>query len=95
MSVAPHKTPLLRAAMAIAGKDLTIELRTREIPVSTGFFAVLIAALTSLSFFVDEALSRNVAPGVLFIAIVAGHGGLISRRVVRRALAGTARARRP
>ncbi len=69
MSVAPHRTPLLRAAMAIAGKDLTIELRTREITVSTGFFAVLIAALTSLSFFVDEALSRNVAPGVLFIAI--------------------------
>jgi heme exporter protein B len=35
----------------------------------TGFFAVLIAALTSLSFFVDDALSRNVAPGVLYVAV--------------------------
>lgn len=69
MSAPPPRTSLVRAALAIAGKDLTIELRTREITVSTGFFAVLIAALTSLSFFVDEALSRNVAPGVLFIAI--------------------------
>jgi heme exporter protein B len=60
---------LARATLAIAGKDLAIELRTREITVSTGFFAVLIAALTSLSFFVDDALSRNVAPGVLYVAV--------------------------
>lgn len=60
---------LLRAAWAIAKKDLAIELRTREILVSTGFFAVLVATLSSLSFFVDEVLSRNVAPGVLYIAI--------------------------
>lgn len=60
---------LVRATLAIAKKDLAIELRTREITVSTGFFAVLIAALTSLSFFVDDALSRNVAPGVLYVAV--------------------------
>jgi heme exporter protein B len=60
---------LARATLAIAKKDLAIELRTREITVSTGFFAVLIAALTSLSFFVDDALSRNVAPGVLYVAV--------------------------
>ena len=60
---------LARATLAIAKKDLAIELRTREITVSTGFFAVLIAAITSLSFFVDDALSRNVAPGVLYVAV--------------------------
>jgi heme exporter protein B len=60
---------LVRATLAIAKKDLAIELRTREITVSTGFFAVLIAAITSLSFFVDDALSRNVAPGVLYVAV--------------------------
>lgn len=59
----------IRAAIAIARKDLAIELATREITVSTGFFAVLVAALTSLSFFVDEAVSRNIAPGVLYTAI--------------------------
>lgn len=62
-------TSLVRATLAVAKKDLAIELRTREITVSTAFFAVLIAALTSLSFYVDEALSRNVAPGVLYVAV--------------------------
>ncbi|GAB4201147.1 MAG: heme exporter protein CcmB [Sandaracinaceae bacterium] len=62
-------TSLARAALAVAQKDISIELRTREITVSTAFFAVLIAALTSLSFYVDEVLSRNVAPGVLYVAV--------------------------
>lgn len=83
MSEPGPRTSLVSAALAIAGKDLTIELRTREITVSTGFFAVLIAALTSLSFFVDEALSRNVAPGVLFVAIAFSAVLAISRSWAR------------
>lgn len=74
---------LARAALAIAKKDLAIELRTREITVSTGFFALLIATLTSLSFFVDDALSRNVAPGVLYIAVAFSAVLAISRSWAR------------
>lgn len=57
------------AAWLIAAKDLRIELRTREITVSTGLFAVLTVVLTSISFYVDELVARRIAPGVLWIAI--------------------------
>lgn len=60
---------LLAAAWLLARKDLLIELRTREITVSTGLFAILVVALTSLSFYVDDVVARRIAPGVLWIAI--------------------------
>ena len=60
---------VLRAAWAIAAKDLRIEARTREVTVSTGLFAVLVVVLTSLSFFVDDLTARRIAPGVLWITI--------------------------
>jgi heme exporter protein B len=60
---------VLRAARLIAGKDLRIELRTREVTVSTGLFAVLVVVLTSISFFVDDLTARRIAPGVLWITI--------------------------
>ena len=60
---------VLRAAALVAGKDLRIELRTGEIVVTTLFFAVLVAILSSLSFYVDDATARLIAPGVLWISI--------------------------
>jgi heme exporter protein B len=60
---------VLRAALAVAGKDLRIELRTREIVSTTGLFAVLVTVMASLSFYVDRASAPRVAPGVLWIAI--------------------------
>jgi heme exporter protein B len=60
---------VLRAAWLLAGKDLRIELRTREITVSTGLFAVLVVVLTSISFYVDDVVARRIAPGVLWIAV--------------------------
>lgn len=60
---------VLRAARIVAGKDVVIELRTREITVSTALFALLVAVLTSLSFFVDDQSGRRIAPGVLWISI--------------------------
>lgn len=60
---------VLRAAALLAGKDLRIEVRTREITVSTGLFAVLVVVLTSISFYVDDVIARRIAPGVLWIAI--------------------------
>jgi heme exporter protein B len=59
----------LRGAWLVALKDLRIEARTREVTVSTGLFALLLVVLTSISFFVDDATSRRIAPGVLWIAI--------------------------
>lgn len=60
---------LLRGAVLVAQKDLTIELRAREIVVSTSLFAVLVAVLTSLAFFLDDTASERLAPGVLWVAI--------------------------
>lgn len=59
----------LRAALLVCGKDLRVEARTREITVSAGLFALLVAVLTSLSFFVDDLGPARTAPGVLWIAI--------------------------
>ena len=59
----------LQAAMLVAGKDLRIELRTKEITTSTGLFAVLVVVLASLSFYIDPQTAPSLAPGVLWIAI--------------------------
>ena len=63
---------VLRAARLIAAKDLRTELRTGEVVVGTGLFAVLIVILASLSFYVDTATAKRIAPGVLWIAIAFG-----------------------
>lgn len=60
---------LLGAAWLVFRKDLRIELRTGEILITTGFFALLITILTSLSFYLDDVVARRIAPGVLWISI--------------------------
>lgn len=60
---------MLRDALLIAAKDLRIEWRTREVVPTMTLFAVLVAVLASMSMFVDEATSRTVAPGVLWIVV--------------------------
>jgi heme exporter protein B len=68
---------MLRHALAIARKDLLIELRVREVVPTMTLFAALVAVLSSMSLFVDEATGRQVAPGVLWIAVAfAGTLGL-------------------
>lgn len=59
----------LKAAFLILKKDLQIEARTGEVVITTGLFALLIAVLTSLSFYTDPATSHRIAAGVLWIAI--------------------------
>lgn len=66
---APTPGGLLRGAMLVMRKDLMVELRAKEIVVSTTLFAGLVAVLTSLAFFVDDTSSARIAPGVLWIAI--------------------------
>ena len=60
---------LWSAAWLVFQKDLKIELRTGEILITTGFFALLVAILSSLSFYLDDVIARRVAPGVLWISI--------------------------
>ena len=60
---------LFPAAWLVFQKDLRIELRTGEILITTGFFALLVTIMTSLSFYLDDVLARRVAPGVLWISI--------------------------
>lgn len=60
---------LWSAALLVFKKDLQIELRTGEVTVTTGLFATLVTILASLSFFIDEATARLVAPGVLWVSL--------------------------
>jgi heme exporter protein B len=62
-------TGLGRATLLLLRKELLIELRTKEIVITTGLFATLIAVLSSLSFYVDPDSALRVAPGVLWTAI--------------------------
>ena len=57
------------ATWLVFRKDLRIELRTGEILITTGFFSLLVSVMTSLSFYLDNVISRLVAPGVLWISI--------------------------
>lgn len=59
----------LVTALRIAAKDLRIEARSGEIVLTTVFFALLVAVLTSLAFYFDEASARRIAAGVLWISI--------------------------
>lgn len=68
---------LVRHALAIARKDLVIELRVREVVPTMTLFGTLIAVLSSMSLFVGPETSALVAPGVLWIAVAfAGTLGL-------------------
>lgn len=50
-------------------KDLSIEARTGEVTVTSGFFAVLVVVLASMSFFGGPMTGRVVVSGVLWLSI--------------------------
>lgn len=58
---------LAHAGLVLA-KDLRIELTTGEIVTTTGFFAVLVAVLSSVAFSVGDG-KATVAPGVIWISL--------------------------
>jgi heme exporter protein B len=60
---------LWRAVTILAGKDLRIELRTKEIVATTALFAVLVVVMASLSFYLDPISAPRMAPGVLWISV--------------------------
>ena len=59
----------LRATWLIAAKDLRIELRTKEVVVTVGLFALLVVVLASLAFYLNPVVAFRIAPGVIWIAI--------------------------
>jgi heme exporter protein B len=69
--------PLLRHTVAIARKDLLVELRSREILYTTVFFAVLLVVVFSFAFPRTEQAVIGAAPGMLWVAVAfAGTIGL-------------------
>jgi len=59
----------LRGTLSIFGKDLRIELRTREIVTTAGFFAVLVAILSSVAFYAGSTTTLKIAPGAIWLAV--------------------------
>lgn len=65
-----HKRPSWASYAALLfRKDLKIELRTGEVLVTSGFFAVVVVVLASLSFYAGAETRRQVASGVLWLAV--------------------------
>ena len=55
--------------LTICGKDLRIELRTREIVTTAGFFAALITIMAAVSFQSGDDTTQRLAPGSLWLPI--------------------------
>ncbi len=62
-----QRASFLSSAWIVFEKDLKIELRTREIVTTAGFFALLVAILTSIAFSAGD--DRAAAPGAMWISI--------------------------
>lgn len=58
----------LRQTWWVAEKDWKIELRTGEIVITGGFFAVLVTVISSLAYYAGPATKNQVAAGVIWIA---------------------------
>jgi heme exporter protein B len=55
--------------VAVLAKDLRIELATKEIVTTAGFFAALVAILTSVAFTTGPLTTTRVAPGALWLSV--------------------------
>jgi heme exporter protein B len=66
---APHRVGPIASALLVAGKDLRIELRTREIVTTAGFFAALVTIMASVAFYSGQEATMRVAPGAIWLAI--------------------------
>jgi heme exporter protein B len=64
----PHG--FVRGSAIILAKDFAIELATREIVTTAGFFAALVAIMASVAFATGPETTTRVAPGALWLAIV-------------------------
>jgi heme exporter protein B len=58
-----------RQAWLVFQKDLAVELSTGEVVTTSGFFAVLVVVMASLSFYAGPEARTEVAPGVVWVAV--------------------------
>ena len=66
-----------RLVAAVAGKDLRVELRSREILYTMAFFAAVVVVISSFAFVKDQQALRDAVPGVMWGAVLfAGTIGL-------------------
>lgn len=66
---APRPPGWARQTLIVLRKDLAIELATKEIVTTSGFFAVLVAVIASLAFSGGVDVRQRVAPGVIWVAV--------------------------
>lgn len=59
----------LRQVLVVYRKDLAIEAATGEVIVTSGFFALLVVVLASLSFFGGPVSARSVAAGTVWLSV--------------------------
>ncbi len=68
-SVLPEPPSWGAQVMAVFRKDLAIEARTGEVVVTSGFLALLLVVLSSLSLYGGPSSNRLVASGVIWLSI--------------------------
>jgi len=73
----------LRQIAVVVGKDLLLELRTREVLWTAGLFSVVLVTLFVFSGFETAAIARGAAPGVLWVSL-AFVGTLVFTRTFQR-----------
>lgn len=64
-----RRVTFFSATLTVLAKDMRIELSTREIVTTAGFFAALVAIMASLAFTTGPETSTRVAPGAMWLAI--------------------------
>ncbi len=62
-------TPVLPTVLAVLGKDLLIEIRTREIVTTAGFFAALVTIMASVAFWGGETTTKVIGPGAIWLPV--------------------------
>ena len=82
----------LRQTRALIAKDLRRELRTKEVTITTVAFALLLMAIFTFAFYVDEDSAPTVFPGVLWVSIAFTATLAITRTFVQERDGGCLRA---
>lgn len=58
-----------RQVWLVLRKDLAIEIATGEVVTTSGFFALLVVVIASLSFYAGPTAQAEVAPGVIWVSV--------------------------
>src|SRR5574341_892213 len=77
ISYTPRRASLIRAAAAVAWKDLRVELRSKEIVIAMFVFSILSILIFSFALEYNRTGREESAPGVLWVTVIfAGTLGL-------------------